>query len=67
MEFPNYSPFEGEKFQLVDRVVKFGLCQTPTGIGNDSIHTIITSLVQHSLQTRPASISIEFKRPGKSM
>ena len=65
MEFLHYSPFEGQKFQVVGKVVRFGFCQTPTDIGNNSIHTIIMSLVEHSPKTRPASISMEFKWPGE--
>ena len=48
MKFLDCSPFEGEKFQFMCRVVRFGLCQTPTGVGNDSISTIIMSLVEDS-------------------
>ena len=43
-----------------------GLCQTPTGIGNVSIHTIIMSLIEDSpSQARPTSISMEFQRSGE--
>ena len=34
-------------------------------IGDDSICTIIASPVEHSPQTQPASIGMEFKRPGE--
>ena len=65
VEFLTHSPFEGEKFQFVGRVMRFSLCQAPTSIGKDSIHTIIISVVEDSPQTRPASIGMEFKRPGE--
>ena len=65
MEFLHHSPFEGEQFQLVGRVVRFGLSQTTAGVGNDSICTIIMSLVEDSPLSRPTSIGFEFKRPGE--
>ena len=65
MEFPDHSSLEGEKLQFVGRVMGFGLCQAPTGIGNDSIWTIIMSLIEDSPQTRPASVSMELKRVGE--
>ena len=45
MKFLDDSLCEGEKFQLMGRVVRFILCQTPTSLGDDSICAIITSLV----------------------
>ena len=65
MEFLDHSPFEGEKLKFVGRVMRFSLCQAPTGIGDDSIHTIIMGLVEDSPQARPASVGMEFKRPGE--
>ena len=59
MEFLNYSPFEGEK--LMGRVVRFSLCQTPTGVGDDAICAIIMNLVEYCPQTRPTRISMELK------
>ena len=56
MKFLSYSPLEGKKFQFMARVVGFSLCQTPTGIGDDSIYTIIMSLVEYSPKTRPTCI-----------
>ena len=41
----------------------FSLCQTPTGIGYDSISPIVTSLVKDSPQARPTSVSMELERP----
>ena len=65
MEFLDHSPLEGEKLQFVGGVVRFSLCQTPIGIGNDGISTIIMSLVEDSPQARPTSVSMEFKRSGE--
>ena len=65
MEFLNHSPFKGMKLNFVGRVMTFSLCQTPAGIGNDSIHTTIMSLVEDSPQSRLTSIGMEFKRPGE--
>ena len=65
MKFLDYRPFEGKKFQHVGRVVRFILCQTPTGVGDDSISTSFMSLVEHNPQTRPTSIGMELKRPGE--
>ena len=53
VKFLNYSPFEGEKFQFMGRVVRFGPCQIPTGVGDDDMCTIIMSLVEHSPKTDP--------------
>ena len=52
MKFLNYSPFEGREFQFMGRVVGFHLCQ---------ISTSYSCLVEHSLQARPAGISMELK------
>ena len=57
VEFLNHSPFKGEKLQFIGGVVGSSLCQTPTGIGYDSISPIIMSLIEDSSQTRPAGIS----------
>ena len=65
MEFLNHGPLEGEKLQFVGRVIGFSLCQTPTGIGNDGISTIIMSLIEDIPQTRPTSIGMEFVRSGE--
>ena len=43
----------------------FGLCQAPTSIGYDCIHTILTGLVEDSSQVRPTSIGVELKRHGE--
>ena len=59
MGFLDHGPFEGDKLQFAGRVVRFGLCQAPN---DDSISTIITSLIEDSPQAIPASISIDFKR-----
>ena len=56
MEFLNHSPLKGEKLQFMGGVVGFGLCQTPTGIGNDSISPTIMSLIEDSPQTDPQAL-----------
>ena len=61
MEFFDYHPLEGEKFQLVCRVVGLSLAQAPTGIGYYSICAILTGLVENSSQTRPMGISVELE------
>ena len=66
MEFLDHSPLEGEELQFVGRVMRFSLCQTPAGIGDDSTCTIIMSLIEDSPQARPTSISVEFKSLVKS-
>ena len=65
MGFLDHCSFEGEKLQFVGRVMRIHLCQTPTGIGDDSICSIMMSLVEDSPQARPASISMELKRSGE--
>ena len=65
MEFLNHSLFEGEKLQPVGRLMRFSLCQAPAGIGDQSVHTIIMSLVEDSPQARPAHVGMEFKRSGE--
>ena len=45
--------------------MRFSLCQAPTDIGNDSIHTIVMNLVEDSPQAGPPSGGIEFKRSGE--
>ena len=62
MEFLNYSPFKGEKFQFMGQVVGFCLCQAPTSIGYDCIHTILMALIEE----RPTSIGVELKEWVKS-
>ena len=62
MKLFDYSP-EGKKFQFVGRVN--GLCQVPTNIGYDCIHTVLTGLVVDGSQVRPTSIGVELKRLGK--
>ena len=48
MKFLNCSPLEGKKLQFVGGVMGLSLCQTPTGIDNDSIGSIIMRLVEDS-------------------
>ena len=43
----------------------FGLCQAPTSIDYDCIHTVLTGLVEDSSQARPASIGVELERVGE--
>ena len=61
MELLNYSPLKGEKFQFMSRLMGFGICQAPTSIGYDCIHTMLRGLVEDSPQARPTSIGIELK------
>ena len=49
MEFPNHRPLKGEKFQFTGGLVVLSLCQAPTAVGDDSISSIIMSLVEDSL------------------
>ena len=65
MEFLDHSTLEGEILQFVGGVVRFNLCQTPTGRGDDGISTVVTNLVKDSSQARPASVCMEFKRSGE--
>ena len=65
MKFLGHSPLKVEKLQFIGGVTGLSLCQTPTGIGNDGISPIIKSLIEGSPQTRPASISVQFKRLHK--
>ena len=65
MEFLYHSPLEGKQLQFMGRVVRFCLCQAPTGVGDDNIHTIIMNLVEDIPQARPTSIGMEFKRSGE--
>ena len=37
-----------EKLQFMGGVVDLSLCQTPTGVGNDGIGSVITSLVEET-------------------
>ena len=64
MKLFNYCPLEGQKFQLVGVVMRFGLCQAPTSIGYDCIHTVLMGLVEDSSQARSTSISMELERLG---
>ena len=48
MEFLNHGPLKGKKLQFMGAVVGLSLCQTPTGIGTDSISPIIMSLAEDS-------------------
>ena len=65
MEYFDYHPLEGEKFQLVCRVVGLSLAQAPTGIGYYSICAILMDLVENSFQTRPTGINVELERLGE--
>ena len=65
MELFNYSPLKVRKFQLMGRVMGFGLCQAPTGIGYHCIHTILVGLVEEGPQARPTGIGMELERPGE--
>ena len=58
MKLFNYSPCEAKKFQLVCRVVGFGLSQAPTSIGYDWICAIFMGLVEDSSQARPTNIGV---------
>ena len=64
-EFLNLGPFKGKKFPFMGRLVGFSLCQTPTGIGYDSISPIITSLVENRSQARPTGVGMELEMPLK--
>ena len=48
MEFLNHSPLKGEKLQVMGGIVGLSLCQTPTGIGNGGISSVVISLVENS-------------------
>ena len=65
MEFFNYCPLEGEKFQLVCMVVGLSFVQATTGIGYYSICAILMGLVENSSQTRSTGISVELERLGE--
>ena len=65
MEFFDYHPLEGKKFQLVCEVVGFSPGQAPTGIGYYSVCAILMDLVQHSSHARPTGISVELERLGE--
>ena len=65
MELFNFCPLEGQNFQLVGRVMGFGLCQVPSSVGYDCIHAILMGLVEDSSQVRPTGIGMELKRLGK--
>ena len=61
MEFLNYGPLNSEKLQFMGEVLGVCLWQTPTGIDDDGIGSVITSLVEDSPQARPTSVSVQFK------
>ena len=65
MEFFNYHPLEGKKFQLACRVMGFSLVQAPTGIGYYSICAILMGLVKDSSQTRATGISVKLEWFGE--
>ena len=65
MEFLNYHPLEGKKFQLVCRVMGFSLTQASTGIDYYSICAILMGLVEDSSQTRAAGISVKLEQFGE--
>ena len=65
MECFDYHPIEGEKFQLVCRVVGLSLGQAPADIDYHSVCAILMGLVENSSQTRPQGISVELERLGK--
>ena len=48
------------------QVAGFSLCQAPTSIGFDCIHTILMVLIEGSTKARPTSIGVELKRLVKS-
>ena len=61
MEFlHDHGPFEGEKLQFMGRVDEIQpLSQLLLAwVATTAVHTIITSLVEDSPQTRPASIMV---------
>ena len=66
VEFFNYCPLEGEKFQLVCGVVGFSLGQAPTHIGYYSICAILAGLVENRSNARPTSISVQLESWVKS-
>ena len=61
MEFLYHSPFKGKKLQFMGRVVGLSLCQTPTGIGYDSIGPIIMSLMRTAPILDPQALVCSFK------
>ena len=65
MEFFDYCPLEGKKFQLVGRVMGFSLAQASTGIGYYSICVILMGLVEDSPQTRATGISLKLEWFGE--
>ena len=65
MEHLNYSPLKSKNFQFMGRVMGFGLCQAPTSIGSDCIHTILAGLVEDDPRPDTTSVSMELKRPGE--
>ena len=62
VEFLNYYPLEGKKFQLVCRVLGYSLGQAPTSIGYFHVCAILADLVEGSSQARPTGISVELER-----
>ena len=65
IELLDHSPLKGEKLQFVAGIMGLSLCQTATGIGDDSIGPIMMSLVEDSPQARPTCIAVQFKRLSK--
>ena len=65
MEFFDYHPLEGEKFQLVCWLVGFSLGEAPTSIGYYHVCVIFMGLIENSSQMRPTSISVELERLGE--
>ena len=65
MELFNYHPLEGKIFQLVCRVMAFGLGQAPTSISYYCAYAIFMGLVENSSQARLTSISVELERLGE--
>ena len=59
MQFFNYSPLKGMKFQFMDQVMGFGHWQVPTSIDYDCICTILVGLVEDGPQARPTGIGME--------
>ena len=65
MEFFDYHPFEGEKFQLVCGVKGFSLGEAPTSIGYYCVCAIFVGLVENSSKSRPTSISVKLEMLGE--
>ena len=61
VEFFNYHPLEGEKLQLVCRLMGLSLGQAPTSISYYCVCAIFVGLVDDRSQARPTGISVELK------